>query len=381
MGGRRNRKGMTIVMVVLMTTVLMGFAAFAIDISRMYAYQSELQRSADASAHAGAVELLKAGFSNADAVAAAYANANAVEGSNPTVDSIEFGVWNPTDTTFTSLCKAPCAAATAAGATALRVSLSGGPSSPILGQFVGSTPSPTSIKVSAIAWVAPTVAQHDCSKPLAAKYMALTNMLATFEGRAGLDSERVLDSTDLATMRSSGPTLAMCLITNATDQCTPTTPPATTFAGSYKPVQLYPPATEGADPFLTELEEPCASTEALAPTDAIEINPTVNAGDTQTGTDSWCALYNGFPCLMKLALWDTTTVTVGTTATDGNACAVGTCKSIRAIVPFIITNITESGVGGNANAAVQGYPTLGVDESAIAAGGIPGPISRIVLVH
>jgi hypothetical protein len=30
---------------------------------------------------------------------------------------------------------------------------------------------------------------------------------------------------------------------------------------------------------------------------------------------------------------------------------------------------------------VQGYPTLGVDESAIAAAGTPGPISRIVLVH
>lgn len=376
---RRNRRGVTIVLVVVMATVMMGFAAFAIDLSRMYAYQSELQRSADAAAHAGAIELLKSGFDNADAVASAFANANAVEGTNPTVDSIEFGIWNPTDTTFTSLCKAPCAAATAAGASAIRVSLSGGPTSPILGQFAGATPSPTGIKASAIAWVTPTVPQHDCTKPLAAKYMALTNLLATFEGRTA-DSERDLDSTDLATIRASGPTLAICLITNATDQCNPTVPAATTFAGSYDPVQLYPPATEGPDPYLTELEEPCASTEELGPTDAIEINPAVNAGDTQTGTDNWCALYPGDPCLMKLDLWDTTTVTAGTVATDGNTCNVGTCKSIRAIVPFIITNVTEAGVGGNVKAAVQGYPTLGIDESSVGAG-VAGPIARVVLVH
>jgi hypothetical protein len=145
-------------------------------------------------------------------------------------------------------------------------------------------------------------------------------------------------------------------------------------------VQLYPPATEGPDPYLTELEEPCASTEELGPTDAIEINPAVNAGDTQTGTDNWCALYPGDPCLMKLDLWDTTTVTAGTVATDGNTCNVGTCKSIRAIVPFIITNVTEAGVGGNVKAAVQGYPTLGIDESSVGAG-VAGPIARVVLVH
>jgi len=51
---RRNRRGVTAVLVVLIATVMMGIAAFAIDLSRMYAYQSELQRAADAAAHAGA---------------------------------------------------------------------------------------------------------------------------------------------------------------------------------------------------------------------------------------------------------------------------------------------------------------------------------------
>ena len=198
----------------------------------------------------------------------------------------------------------------------MRVSLSGGPTAPIFGGFAGQdSTSGTRMKASAIAWVAPTTARHDCTKPLAVKYMALTHMLDSIEGRVGLDTERVLDSTDLSTIRTGGTALQMCITFNATDQCTPTTPAAPTFASSYEPVQLYPPATEGPDPYLTELEEPCAATETLGPSEAIEINSTVVTayvpGDTQTGWSNWCELYPGFPCLMKLDMWDTTTVTAG----------------------------------------------------------------------
>jgi Flp pilus assembly protein TadG len=384
---RRNRRGVTAVLVVLIATVMMGIAAFSIDLSRMYAYQSELQRAADAAAHAGAIELTKGGFDTADSVATAFVDANPVEGDSATIDSIEFGNWDPTapdSTAFTSLCHSPCAAATAELANAMRVSLGGGPTAPIFGGFAGQDSMPgTQIKASAIAWVAPTTARHDCTKPLAVKYMALTHMLDSIEARVGLDTERVLDSTDLSTIRTGGTALQMCITFNATDQCTPTTPAAPTFASSYQPVQLYPPASEGPDPYLTELEEQCAATETLGPGEAIEINSTVLSayvpGDTQTGWSNWCELYPGFPCLMKLDMWDTTTVTPGTTATDGNACGAGTCKSIHAIVAFIVTGITEPGAGGNAFPAFQGYPTLGVDGAAIS--DTASTLSRVVLVH
>ena len=384
---RRNRRGVNAVLVVLIATVMMGIAAFAIDLSRMYAYQSELQRAADAAAHAGAIELTKAGFDVADSVATAYVDANPVEGDSATIDSIEFGDWDPTapdSTAFTSLCHSPCPAGTAQEANAMRVSLSGGPTAPIFGGFAGQdSMSGTQIKAAAIAWVAPTTARHDCTKPLAVKYMALTHMLDSVEGRFGLDTERVLDSTDLSTIRTGGVALQMCITANPTDQCTPTTPAAPVFASSYDPVQLYPPAGEGADPYLTELEEQCAETETLGPGEAVEINQTVLTayvpGDTQTGWANWCELYPGFPCLMKLDMYDTTTVVPGTTATDGNACAAGTCKSIHAIVAFIVTGITEPGAGGNVNAAFQGYPTLGVDGAAIS--DTASTLSRVVLVH
>jgi hypothetical protein len=150
------------------------------------------------------------------------------------------------------------------------------------------------------------------------------------------------------------------------------------YAGSYRDAQLYSPATEGLDPFLTEIEEPCASTDALGPGDVLHLDTpaSIKPGDSGAGTDSWCALFNPYPCAMKLALWDSTAAS-GLTASDGSTCGTGTCVRVRAIVPFIITGITEG--GGNVNAAIQGYPTLAIDEATV--GPAPGgPISRVVLV-
>ena len=371
---QRERRGATIVLVVLTMGIIMAFAAFAIDLSRMYAYRSELQRSADAAAHAGAVELSKAGYNTADGVATAYANANAVEGENPTVDSIQYGTWDPAGATFAAICTAPCGLGVAAGANAIRVSLSGGPSAPIFGQFVGQVTSPTSIKVSAIGWSAPTITRHDCSKPFAFHYSDLTTMLNTVEGRAGLSTDRILDSTDLTTLRSGGTNLLQCFTVVPADQCAGGAPP---YTGSYQMAQLYPPASEGADPNLYEIEEPCASTNPIGPGDALDTATTIKPGDATTGTDQWCTLYGTDPCLMKLALWDSAAV-AGVVATDSSTCSAVSCVRVKAIVPYIVTSVTEG--NGNAFPAIEGYPLLGVDEALIGPGPA-GPVERVVLVH
>src|ERR1700674_2455298 len=200
---RRNRRGTTMVVVVLLMVVIMGFAAIAVDLSRMFAYKSELQRAADAAAHAGAIELTKAAYNTADVVTTTFANSNPVEGQNPAVDTIQYGVWNPNGATFTPLCTAPCAAATSAGANTIRVRLSQAQSRPIFAQFVGQFG--FTMTASAVAWVAPTVPAHDCNKPFAVKYDSLMQMLNTTEGRAGLN--RDLDSTDLSWIRTDGSTM------------------------------------------------------------------------------------------------------------------------------------------------------------------------------
>jgi len=86
---RRDRRGATLVLVALSMTVVLGFAAFAADLSQMAAYRSELQRAADAGAHAGAIQLTKTNYDSAAAIATSYAAANLVFGRAPIVDAIE----------------------------------------------------------------------------------------------------------------------------------------------------------------------------------------------------------------------------------------------------------------------------------------------------
>ncbi len=370
MRDRQSRRGMTMLLMMVMTVVIMGFAAFAVDLSNMYAYQSELQRSADAAAHAGAVELTKAAYNSADAVATTYANSNPVAGQDPTVDSIQYGTWDPDAGAFTTLCDAPCAASTSAAANAIRVALSGGAASSILAQVIGQMG--FTIHVSAVAWVAPTVPEHDCNKPFALQYDSLMQMLNTAEGRAGLD--RDIDSTDLSWIRNDGSTLTMCLIVTAGDNCGGAPP---TQVGLYQPVQLYSAATEGPDPYLTEIEDACANTTSIGPLEALDTNAVVKPGDTQTGQDAWCTLYDPNPCTMKLPAWDSL-ATGAPTASDGTTCAPNSCLRVRAIVSFVITGVNEATASGNPAIAV--YPTIAVDGDTVGTNPA-GTIQRVVLVN
>src|SRR3954466_9754760 len=77
----RNRRGATLVLVALSMTAILGFAAMAVDLSQMGAYRSELQRAADAGAHAAAIQLTKTRYDSAAAIAISFVTANPVFGS------------------------------------------------------------------------------------------------------------------------------------------------------------------------------------------------------------------------------------------------------------------------------------------------------------
>ena len=76
---RRRVRGAVIVQVAVMSTVIMGFAALAVDIGSMYTVQSELQSVADSAALAAAAQLSGAGGGNAQTNATAAANQYAVK--------------------------------------------------------------------------------------------------------------------------------------------------------------------------------------------------------------------------------------------------------------------------------------------------------------
>jgi Flp pilus assembly protein TadG len=378
------------ILVALCMIVILAFAAISIDVSQLFAYRNMLQRSADAAALAGAIELTKATYGNAAPVATAYANTNSIEGQNPTVDAIEYGTWDPAARTFISACVAPgCTDPTMAAANALRVTLSGGPTAPIFAQFLGQATSPTSITVNAISWTAPTAPEHDCIKPLTLRYSTLIAVLDTAEGLPGnfpLDSLRELTQLDLDTLRSEGRNLMSECFTLATDPagpCIAGSGPATAPGAVYTPAQIYPP---GAGSLPAQLQAPCAGTDTIGRGDPIDTASIVNGfnfdpGNAYTAADQWCTLYGNppwtagpTPCLMKLALWQNAAVTG--TATDGTGCSVAApCPVVKAIVPYIITSVNPG------NAAIQGYPTLAVDEAAIGNGFPTTAFSRVVLVQ
>ena len=55
----RNRRGNIAVLVALMTTGLVAVSAVSLDATRLLSFRNELQFSADAGAHAGAIQLVE----------------------------------------------------------------------------------------------------------------------------------------------------------------------------------------------------------------------------------------------------------------------------------------------------------------------------------
>ena len=98
----KARRGAVIVMLGIMIVTLVGISAISIDFSRLWSLRNELQTSADAAAHAGAVQLSPP--NNAwltDSVARAFASANLAMAGSVTVDSVELGDWDDIGKTFT----------------------------------------------------------------------------------------------------------------------------------------------------------------------------------------------------------------------------------------------------------------------------------------
>ncbi len=94
---RYARRGGVVVLVAISLTVIMGLAALAVDAGMLYVARTELQASADASALAGAIELLKEGrlrgsidmlelIHQSRVTASSFAALNKVWGQGPCVD-------------------------------------------------------------------------------------------------------------------------------------------------------------------------------------------------------------------------------------------------------------------------------------------------------
>ncbi|HSJ65673.1 MAG TPA: pilus assembly protein TadG-related protein [Gemmatimonadaceae bacterium] len=116
-----ERKGSIVVLVAVLMVVLLGFGAFAIDISQMQAYKSELRRTADAAVLAATLQLLHETQHDSARLEADRSLAdNAVFGDVATITTFEYGRWSDT-TGFVPLCSSGCSAI----ANAVRLELAG----------------------------------------------------------------------------------------------------------------------------------------------------------------------------------------------------------------------------------------------------------------
>jgi hypothetical protein len=99
-----NRAGSAMVWVVMMITVMMGFCALAVDLTRAEVAKTELQRIADSAAEAAASQIAGGTTAITAAVNGEINKYNEVDGSplSQTNDVvIQTGFWNATNKTFT----------------------------------------------------------------------------------------------------------------------------------------------------------------------------------------------------------------------------------------------------------------------------------------
>jgi Flp pilus assembly protein TadG len=91
----RRRRGTIAVLLAVVLTALVAVSMFSLDTNRLLSLRNELQFSADAGAHAGALQLVEPNDPSATADAAtSYARRYLAMQAPVDVDSIELGAWD-----------------------------------------------------------------------------------------------------------------------------------------------------------------------------------------------------------------------------------------------------------------------------------------------
>ena len=98
----RSRRGSIAVLVAVLMTGLVAVSAVSVDTNRLLSFRNELQFSADAGAHAGAIQLIEPNDPTHTAdTAAAYATRYLAMQHVVRVDSVELGGWDDFSHVFT----------------------------------------------------------------------------------------------------------------------------------------------------------------------------------------------------------------------------------------------------------------------------------------
>jgi hypothetical protein len=225
----RARRGAIVVLLGIMAVTLMSISAISIDFSRLWALRNELQTSADAAAHAGALQLLPPNLAaNAIQVATSYAAANNAMQGSVTVDSVIEGDWDDASRTFT-----PGAPVDAISVTVSRQSTG------LMMSLLGVAQ--PRIKARAIGWAdAPVNNSSGCIKPVAVPFDALMSRINNYRGIANTPDTNGLyrpfdQVADMAALSAMSTTLRTFALKFGTGTISDT---LGQISGSYQAVQL-----------------------------------------------------------------------------------------------------------------------------------------------
>jgi len=99
--GLRNRPGTFAVLLAVMMTALVAVSAVSLDVNRLSSLRNELQGSADAGAHAGAIQLMEPNdWTHTADMAVSYSRRYLAMQGVVRVDSVELGGWDDFAHTF-----------------------------------------------------------------------------------------------------------------------------------------------------------------------------------------------------------------------------------------------------------------------------------------
>lgn len=299
----RARRGMTLVLVAICITMLVGIAAIAIDFARMYTFIAQLRVLTDAAALSALTDLRARGVDKATADTRALAlratdrvNGVALDNTGMSSNDLEPGVWNATAKAFTGT---SWSSATAVRATARYDA----PWS--LARFFGTsvTRRLTQVTIASLG----SVSRSSCLKPWAVPY---SNLLVTL-GRAATDTSYRLSSADVATLRTNQ-TPILFKASSKNDAGGGATVGGTVIPGNYYAVR-YPPVqyadgtagnpSSGANSYRDGIADlTCSAASGTAAVgDWLDLENGNMVGPTRQGVQTLCGgSGNSFPCSMDI---------------------------------------------------------------------------------
>ncbi|HEX6313718.1 MAG TPA: TadG family pilus assembly protein [Gemmatimonadaceae bacterium] len=138
----RQRRGTLAVLLAVMLTALVAVSTFSLDANRLLSLRNELQFSADAGAHAGALQLVEPNdpTSTAD-TATSYVRRYLAMQAPVDVDSVELGAWDDFEHRFVPGLTPP---------NAVRVVVSQRPTGLLVSHFGVTSPR---VRARAVAWL------------------------------------------------------------------------------------------------------------------------------------------------------------------------------------------------------------------------------------